>query len=158
MTPDTLVYDLDLPRRPSLDDVGGAQKEDDAQFPPDPRTMLTAADWNQVSKLVAGLARVSPLAVISVEYDDGAPVVSKLLTPGSKLSPESFTMTHNDTGDLEISWESDALPVPGAGPSVTVNEDTPHMATVVSVTNGVRVRTWDSSGVAADAAFTVFVY
>lgn len=158
MTPAALVYDLDSPRRPGLDDVGGAQKEDDSQYPPDPRTMLTAADWNQVSRLVAGLARVCPLAVLSVAYEGSEPVISHVLAPGSKLSPSSFTVNRRDPGDVEIGWPAGALPTHGAGPTVAINEAHAIFASVELQTNAVRVRTWDRNGSAGDAAFTVCLY
>jgi len=158
--PDTLTWDLAAadggPRRPSLEDVGGATHEDDAVFPPDPATMPYAAELNQWAMQVAAFGKVVPSLILSVEFAGGAPAVVVASSPRSSVALGDFTVTDNGTGDTTITWPANTFPPEVTRPEVSINQDIGEMvgATVTAVANGVRVRTYRSAG-AYDLAFTV---
>jgi hypothetical protein len=147
------------PRRPSLADVGGATLEDDTEFPPNPAKHPYANQLNQWAKQIAAMGGVVPSLVLSVEITAGAPAVVAFSCPRDDLEISDFTETDNGTGDTTITWPADTFPPELARPTVTINQDTGALVggTVVSVTNGVRVRTYDGSG-AEDLHFTVVRY
>jgi hypothetical protein len=148
------------PRRPALDDVGGASKEDDQVKPPDPVTMPCADDWNQIAQLAAYYGQVLPVAVVSVTYTTGTPVVSYFGAIDPNLTGGSVTPTDNGDGDTTLSWAADTFPATNLNPAgLTLNESTAvERMSAVPVVNGVRVRTLDGSGTGVDCAFTIYLH
>ena len=63
------------PRRPTIEDLGGVAKENDAKFPPNPVTQPTAEDWNEKTRMLAAAWRTVPVAVIPVTFVAGAPTI-----------------------------------------------------------------------------------
>ena len=161
-SPDHFTYDGDagIPRRrPGVDDVGGFAKEDDQARPPNPLTMLAAADWNQISRLLVGLSKVAPVAVISVAINAGVPTIAFFASVASNLVAGDITPTDNGAGDTSLTWAADTFPVANLYPGgLTLNENAAcdeHMA--IPIANGVQVVTEDG-GVGTDCDFTVYLH
>jgi hypothetical protein len=161
--PSYFVYEGDgvsvTPRRPTVDDVGGAACEDDQDYPPDPN-MPDANSWNQIGKLAACLPQVCPVAVISVTFSGGAPIVSYFAAPNLNLTSGDITPTDNGTGDTTLEWAADTFPPRNLNPAgMTLNESTAvERVSVVPGTNSVRVRTLNGAGAGVDCAFSFCLY
>ena len=157
------VYDGDgvsvVPRRPGVDDVGGSAKEDNQKYPPNPLTMLAAADWNQVARLLVGFSRVLPVAVISVEITGGVPAISYFESVASNLVAGDITVTDNGAGDTSLTWTAGDFPVRNLNPAgLTLNEDAAcDECMAIPIANGVQVITEDG-GVGTDCNFTVYLH
>lgn len=100
----TLTYDQDPPHRPDLTELGGGAKENHAKRPPNPVTMATAEDFNQLTKQVEAFARVAPLARLWVRFNAGTPSVHSVQALGSAVVIGDFTVVDNGDGDTTISW------------------------------------------------------
>jgi hypothetical protein len=118
-------------RRPSLDDLGGAQFQDDLTDPP-PKTGedLYADAVNQLWMQVHALARVVPLARLTIDYNLGVPFIDALQAPSTLLGAGgalgaggSFTIVDNGNGDITIRWAIGVLPTTGCDPVLTINYD-----------------------------------
>lgn len=148
------------PRVPSVDDLGGAEFEDDAANPPDPLVFPSAHDWNQKTEVLAGLANTSFKLGIAVSFSGGTPSVSGFQQVGTRLTTGLLTVTDNGTaGDTTITWPADYLPPRNLGPLVCVNEDVEIdrvRAYLVNSGNGVRVKT-KLGATGTDAGFTVWI-
>lgn len=157
-TPALCVFDIIPPRRPGIDDVGGAAKIDDAEFPPDPVEMPTAADDNQHQNLIVRYGLVVPVAVITVHLTAGVPSVFSVSSVVGSVVTGSFTVTDNGVGDTSLVWTANKFPAPVAGPTANVTGATIGQASAVAITNGVRVKTANAAGAAADLDVVVFLY
>jgi hypothetical protein len=144
------------PRRPSLADVGGATLEDDTEFPPNPAKHPYADQLNQWAMQIEAVGRTVESLVLSVEISGGTPALVAFTCPRDDMEIDDFTVTDNGTGDTTITWPADTFPPELTRPELTINQDVGGIVggTAVSVTNGVRVRTYDGSG-AEDLHFTV---
>jgi hypothetical protein len=151
--PGLSTFDLPAPRRPALADVGGAEKIDDAENPPDPQTMPYAAEYNTFAHLLAAYGRVVSSVKLSIE-GGVAPFIAGLAAAGSNVQVATFTVTHDGPGDVRITWPPRTMPVPSTAPTATINEDGPFTISAFAIPNGVRVKTY-RGGAPADAAFTV---
>jgi hypothetical protein len=157
------TFDLTPPRRPSLDDLGGAAKQDDAAFPPDPVTMATAENWNNFAHSLEAYGKVLPFAVIEVRFALGVPFIANVQSLRSSLTAASFTApVDNADGDTTISWASIANQFPPVNiqPSATLIGDGFYAYPTVDTTvvSTARVRTRDGNGSLIDIPFTLFVY
>lgn len=156
--PDYLTWNGDpgnaiVPRRPGLDDVGGASLEDDQAFPPDPTTMPYAAQLNQWARQIVGLATVAACAVLDVRFSAGTPSVFSVLAPGTSVVTGSFTVVDNGVGDTTISWAADLLPANALPMACVITSDTAiDRVRAVRGTNSVRVKT-ALGGTGTDADF-----
>lgn len=156
---ETLTWDIEAadggPRRPSLEDVGGATLEDDADDPPDPQTMPYAAQLNQLQKQAAAVGKVVPFVAYSVHFASGTPSVVASTMPRSSVPV--FTPSHPGAGDTTITWPAGTFPPATLQPIAVLNQDVGELVgiTAVQVTNGVRVRTYRATGGAADLDYTV---
>lgn len=141
--------------RPLIDDLGGQDWQDDAEYPP-PRNGedLYADAVKQVWQQVAAAHRVLPSAVISVTFSVGVPSIVKVRCCSAVLTSSDFTVTDNGTGDTSITWPAGALPPQDAEPEVSANW-TPCLIEAHSITNGVRIISTDSTNTAVNAPFTV---
>ncbi len=118
-------------RRPSLDDLGGAQWEDDlTDPPPQDGKHLYANAVRQLWKQVHAVAKMAPLARMTIDFDTGSPFIDILQAPSGILSAGgalgaggSFTLVDNGVGDTTIRWELGVLPTTGCDPMITVNHD-----------------------------------
>lgn len=145
------------PRRPSVVDAGGDQKQDDSAYPPDPIEHPTAPGWNQKAKQIPALARVAPVCKLGVGFNSGAPFVSHCASPGTNVFTSTFTVTDNGTGDTTITWPAGTFPAsvcPPTGLTLVSSSTSVSAAHVEQVTNGIRVRTF-LGGSAADVPFTI---
>lgn len=161
VAPDFLTWTGDggenTPRRPSTDDLGGDDKQDDAEYPPDDVQMPTAAAWNQLVKQAAALAQCVPACVLEVRFSGGAPFIARVTSPNPAIVAATFDVTDEGTGDTTIEWDANTFPPAPVSPSgLTVLSDTTTAvsAVVEEVANGIRVRTMDD-GSPADLAFTI---
>lgn len=100
----TLTWDQNPPRRPSLSDLGGGAKENSVVHPPDPVTMLTAEDVNQEEKQLEGLGRVTYLARVLVTFSGGAPSIANVQAPGSAVTTGSFMLVDEGAGVTLVKW------------------------------------------------------
>lgn len=157
------TYDLTPPRRPSLDDLGGAAKRDDAAFPPNPLTMPTAQNWNQFARLDEGRGKFDIFITFEIRFNAGAPYIASVRSMRSSLTTASFAApTDNGAGDTTISWAPIAASFPPKNrePGVELIGDGDYRVPTTDTTtaNTVRVRTRDGTGALVDAPFYVHVY
>ena len=154
---ETLTWDLATPRRPSLDDVGGAGLIDHATRPPIAVRMITADAGNQWQEQIQRLAGMVPVASFSVRFSAGTPSIYKFVAMPTAPITGTFTVTDNGPGDTTISWPAGTFPTSALEPKASLNGGSGVLAPVATmVTNGVQVVT--SDGLPVDAAFTVDVF
>ena len=122
MSSNTLTFDETVPRRPTLDDVGGGLKTNATQAP-DPVRDATAEDFNQMSKLHVAACRTIPIATLFVTFAAGVPSITALLAPGTDVDATDFTVVDNGVGDTTIHWAVTKLPVRTGGPKVSQTDD-----------------------------------
>lgn len=155
---DISPFDETPARRPTVEDLGGAQKID-GPVPPNAVTMCTAHDLNEFGLVGAGVAGVCPLAIIVVAQAAGAYTIQSVRAPGSNVIAGTFTPTKNGTGDITVAWTAGALPgtvaidaslQSGAG-------DYGHEDTLPSATSA-RIKIKDHTDTAQDSGFTLFIY
>lgn len=157
----TLTYDLPVPARPGLLDVGGAAKQNAAGLPPpNPTTDLDATDWNQVSALVVALGKVCPVARISVNQSGTAYSVGSFTAAGDNVVIGNFTCTRQTIGWVQVTWPANTFPNAAAMPSADVNGPLAGFASANPITNGVEVHiagTGSPSG-SADLPFSICLW
>lgn len=155
-SPNASTFDLVPPTRPGTDTFNGIAKEDQVGFVPDPKTQPSAAEWNTIEWLILALGRVMPVVVISIT-GGATPSVASFSAAPKSLVTGSFTVVRNGAGDVSITWPVDTFPSSVVKPEAMLNAG-PGMIHAVSITNGVRVFTYNSGGAATDFDFTVSVY
>ncbi len=146
----------EAPRRPSTDDLGGDQKEDDAEFPPDDVEHFTAAGWNQIVQQIAAMARVAAACKVELRFDSGDPYIARATAPSDNVSADTFTVTDEGAGVTLIEWPAETFPAHQCSPTgLTLFSSSTSVVTghLEEVTNGVRVRT-HVAGVATDVVCT----
>jgi len=147
---DDLTFDLVPPRRPTLDDLGGADFEDDDVNPPDPTSMPNAGEANVKAKTMAAVARVMPLAQVWVRIVSGTPVIYNAIFASTLLNDSSITLTDEAAGRVRLSWSPDAFPAlagePAVTPTYTTDANNPALQSVAAqselIVNGCKVRTY----------------
>jgi hypothetical protein len=156
---DTLTYDISPARRPSLDDMGGASCEDDAKNPPDPETMATAAQYNQIQGQCQALAKVAASFILGVTNDGTGAGIYSLSATGTNITTGTFTVARTGTGIVQITWPSGTFPTAVADASVQMTADGAWCQPIpIAIANGVEVKTRDQTGALADGAFTITFY
>lgn len=144
----------DLPRRPGINDLGGAAFVDDQPYSPDPTEFPSALDENQQERVLVGVCRVTPVAIVNVQFTGSTPVIASATVAAEVLNSATFTPTDNGLGDTTITWPANVFPASTTTPKITYDSDGAWLpATYVLVTNGVRVKTRNSSGTFTDANF-----
>jgi hypothetical protein len=157
---DTLTFDLVPPRRPTLDDVGGGQKENAAGLPPpDPRTCPSAEEWNQISKQVVASGRVEAVCQLSLAYDTSSAnyYITMVSAAGDDVVSGTFTMVRNAAGDCSITWPVDTFPSAARQPGASINGTHPALSCASLISNGVRVL-MASAGGGYDVPFSVEIF
>ncbi|WP_394849714.1 hypothetical protein LZC95_19955 [Pendulispora brunnea] len=158
------TFDEAPPRRPGLSTFNGAAKADDAEFPPDPKTMPSAAEYNALCRLVIAYGKVVPVAIVDVAFTGGAASVQRFVAAGSHVTTASFTVQRTGPGDTDVLWPEDAFPAPVVDADATITEDVdvdrvrvfPRVSPPAG-TRGVTVRTrLGAAGV--DARFQLRIY
>lgn len=154
----TLTFDETPPRRPTLDDVGGAAFEDDTSAPPIAGQMPAADDFNQDCKLTVALSAVIYVAFLEVVFSGGTPSVANVVSPVSGVTTGTFTVQDNAAGDTSITWPAGTFPEGVLKPTgLTIVEDVAiDEARALKITNGVRVKTLDGAA-GTDAGFTLLI-
>jgi hypothetical protein len=151
--------DDESPRRPSTDDLGGDQKQDDAEYPPDPVEHYTAGGWNQIVRQLAALAKVTAAAKLEVRFDSGAPYIARVSSPRSDVEIDTFTVVDNGDGDVSVTWPADTFPPHACSPTgLTLISSASAVVDghVEEITNGIRVRT-RSGGSATNVPWTITI-
>lgn len=136
-----------LPRRPSTDDLGGDEKVDDIDFPPDDTEHPTAAGWNQLVRQVAALARGVASLKFEVQYEGNTPFLARLSGPRSALAAEQFSIIEVSPGVVDVNWPANFFPPHQCAPTgLTLLSDSSSLRSgqVFEIPNGVRVRTFQS--------------
>lgn len=150
-------------RRGSLEDMGGADVENDLPLPNQSKD-LSAEKCNQWSRQLAAVNRMISSSGISVVFDSGDPIVLQAIGPGSLVTPSFFEVEDNSNGDTTIRWDEGTLPVPVLQPIACLNTDGTRGSIDAAyefnsgVVVGLRVRTWNSAGTPTDMAFTVLIW
>jgi hypothetical protein len=156
------TFDLTPARRPSLADLGGAAKQDDARYPPDPTTMATAQNWNQFARFMEGAGKLIPFAAITVQISGGTPSVASVQSMRSTLTTASFAITDNGTGDTTIDWSAipTSFPPSNRAPKAYLVGDGSFLEPTCDTTtaNTVRVRTRDNTNTLVDVGFVVEIF
>jgi len=151
-------------RRPGIDDVGGGAKEDDADFPPNPVTMPTAADANQAAFQIVALGAMTPIVSFSVTFSVDTPSIAYFASVRTDLVVGDFTVVDNGNGDTTIHWAAGTFPQRSREPGgLTINSDADNRGSRAyayssGATRGVRVKTLNGSATATDLDFSVDCY
>jgi hypothetical protein len=154
----TYSFDDAAPTRPSVEDLGGDDKLDDVGAPPGAGEPEAGA-WNNLIRLAAGFARVSPTARISIGFTAGAPHIASLTAMRTNIAAADITVTDNAQGDTTLSWAATVLPPQTQQPNATPNSAAANLITAyVATALSVRVVTKAHDNSAVDAEFTVEVF
>lgn len=159
--PNANPFALTPPRRPGADDFNGMAKTN-AVDRPDPRTQPNAEEWNTKGHCLVAYGGVVPVAILTVRFNAGAPLIDKVACANPALLAGDFTVTDNAAGDTSISWLATKLPTAVADAEASVTEDVEidrvrAYATTVGGNPGVRVKT-KLGAVGTDARFVVKIY
>ena len=150
---DTVTYQQTPPIRPGIADIrDGVKSNSTATVPPH---MPNAAEHNQTAGLLEAHGQVVPMFVMSVEFSAGAPVAHSLGCARTDKVVGDFTLTDNGAGDTSITVAASTFPAAKTKPMASLNGTAAGFIAADPATNGVRVRTWNSAGVATDLPFTV---
>ena len=154
---ETLTFDIVPPRRPAVEDIDPTLV-DDAEYPPvagDPY----ADQLNQMGLLIQRACALIPVAIFSVRFSAGTPILDSFSCAPTAPITGTFTITDNGTGDVSITWPANTFPTELVKSMATITENVAALApATVSIANGVRVRTRNPASALADIAFTVAVY
>lgn len=146
------------PRRPSTDDLGGDEKIDDAEYPPNDKEHPTAGGWNQQVRQIVAIAQVTSACKLEIRYSSGAPFVARVASPSPDVTPATFDVTDNGTGDVSITWPADTFPPHGCSPTgLTPLSTSTRLGSVEEISNGIRVRFFDTEADPADTDFTICI-
>lgn len=153
--PNASTFDLTPPTRPGTNDFNGIAKIDDANDPPDVQTMPNAAEWNTMAWLLLSIGRLMPVAALSATGATGA--ITAFAAAAKELTSSDITVAHPATGICEYTWTANTFPAAALKPTASLNTG-PGMIYAESITNGVRVKTYNAAGAAADLDFTVSIF
>lgn len=165
--PDYLTWNFVLPGQParaaSLDDLGGAQLEDNAAYPPIPPEMPYAAQLNQWAKQLGGVNRVVTALDLEIQFLGGVPTIVNATGMSDQLTTTfcvaNFVVVHVGAGDVTIAWTVGMLPAPRAKPRAWHTDVTaaPQPVAVPTV-NQVEVHTWNLTGTPTNLPFVVSIF
>jgi hypothetical protein len=130
------------PRRPSLDDMGGGDYENDTEFPPGPDDP-NAHDLNQMAKQVVAFAMLGAAVAIHVTFSGGTPSIASVQCVRADVNPASFVVTDNGDGDTSITHTGGKLPA-ATWPAIAHQADDVEIdrgPRVISIASGWRVKT-----------------
>lgn len=143
-------------------------KLDDSQYAPDPVTMPTAADFNEMSGLHVALAKVTAAALIFVT-NAGTATITSLRAAGSVITAlpvtvvgsgstcGDFTVTRHAAGDIEIQCPATKIMQPFAGLGFSQAAGDSRVSGRLNGTgDGIRIETRNSSGTLTDMNFLAF--
>jgi len=154
----TFTFDLATPRRPSLEDLGGDDYEDDPEFPPDKTTMPNADEHNERARNQTGINRVLYVALLHVTFSGGNPSIANVRGMRTALVSGDFVVTDNAAGDTSITWASSVLPASPVPPTVSLAQDVEiDRVRAYLITNGVRVKT-KLGATGTDCGFVLLIH
>lgn len=151
-----LTFEQTPVKRPGEADVLDGEKEN--ATPTVPPHMPNAEEFMQMARQIVALAAMVPLLRMSVEFTGITPTIHSFACVRSDAVSGSFTLTRTGVGVVEITWGATFFPAPNTKPSANTNWNADGRADAVPITNGVRIRTFDGAGAAADIPFTVAVH
>lgn len=142
--------------RPGASDFNGAALQDDAVNPPNPATMPTSAQQNTIGLLLVSIGKLIPNATISI--NGGAPPTVQYQYYAMNNSTPALTITRVGAGNVQLTWPANTFPAPVAFPKAHLSTGgTAGFIEAVAISNGVQVRTYNSSGTLTDMSFVVDV-
>jgi uncharacterized phage protein gp47/JayE len=153
--------------RPTYADFGSGDKINDPLYPPNPITMPTAPEYNEMGGSVAAVCNMSDLATIIMTHSAGtySKVAGKAINSnfilGGTLATGDVVITKNGVGDLTFQFAVGIIPTIVFPPIVSFN----HTSALGRVSNNqvvdgrtVRIRILESSTLnPAEALFTLYV-
>lgn len=147
------------PYKPSEASMGGAEKENDAKYVPNPTTDPSAEEWNQKVGILAAVARMSAWAAIDVRFSGGTPSIFGVTSLNDDLEAADITPTDVGTGIITLAIPATKLPDPSHG-RADIQETGNFTANAFrSAANTMRVEIYDAdSGAAADKNVVVYWY
>jgi len=155
-----LTYDQAAPHRPTIAEFGGGAFQDDPRFPPDPTAHPSAGMFNQATKQIAALARMTSSLKFQVEFAAGVPVITQLVALSTKITASNFTalggeVIDNGNGDTTILCPTALFPPQLTRPSgLTIVEDIEiDRKRILTVPGGWRIIT-KLGATGTNAAFT----
>jgi len=160
---DVYTYDRPLadggPYVPSVDDLGGAEMEDDAENPPDLEADPNAGKFNELTRNLAGVNRMIGKCLLEIEWDgttnaDAYSVINcDAMGTDASVSAASFTLTRQSVGVVLVEWTSGSLPAVNRKPRVNLSDDHGTGWGALSSPTSVTAHLHDGGDIAADAHF-----
>jgi len=155
---DISPFDETPARRPTVQDLGGAQKIDGSPKG-DAVTMIIAKDANEWGLVGAGVATVCPFLILAIGQTAGTYSISTMRTAGFTRVVGDVTVTKNGTGDVTYSWTAGKFPgVVTASVSLQDGAGGWRTPRITWTSNSVRVQLYDGGGAAVDGNHSVFIY
>jgi hypothetical protein len=144
-----------LPRRPSTNDMGGDDLENDELAPPGPGDPDATA-WDAKVREIAAVAKTASAAKVTVTFSGGAPQWELFAAPGS-VTTDDLDLVDAGTGVTEITWPANTFPPASVWPhGLTFHADVVGYAE--PITNGVRILSYGrESGDPANGDFTICI-
>lgn len=143
-----------LPHRPSTDNLGGDDLEDDEAAPPGPGDPNSPA-WNAKVRHQVAVAKTAAAAKFTVTYSGATPQFELFAACGS-IVVGALSIADDGTGVVEVTWPANSFPPASVWPhGLTLHADGRGWAT--NITNGVRVETVDAAGDPANIPFTICI-
>lgn len=97
------------PYRPGVGDLGGIDKVDDAEYPPQPGDP-EASEWIQMVGQIVALTGVAPAALIDVRFSGGVPSIFAVYSANPELVIADVTPTDVGTGIVTLAIPASKLP------------------------------------------------
>jgi hypothetical protein len=98
------------PYRPAVGDLGGNNKIDDADYPPQPGDP-EASEWNQGMGQIAVCASAIPAAILDIRFSAGVPSLFGIIhSANPELVAGDVTVTDSGTGLVTIVIPAAKLP------------------------------------------------
>lgn len=146
------------PHIASRADMGGSDKENDAEAIPDPNDP-DAREWNQMVDQIAHQALVGPVARIYVKFSGGTPSVFAIYSGNPDLDISDITITDSGTGVTLLAIPATLIPDVRWGDCSIQQTGNNRGTAFRSASQTLRVETYDAdSGAAADVDFVAGWY
>lgn len=98
------------PYAPSVSDLGGSSKENDAEYPPEPGDP-EASEWNQIVEQTVATAGMIPRAILDIRFNAGVPSLFGIIaTVNPELQASDITVADTATGRVTITIPATKLP------------------------------------------------
>lgn len=119
-----MVEDDGGARRPTLEDLGGAELEDAAgsDAPPRDGSELYADMVNQNHSAIAGACRTVPLLTFTLRFVAGAPEIASFQCVREDFEVANLTLADAGNGNTTVAWDDWRLPPMTCDPHLTINE------------------------------------